>query len=83
MGLRDGELGEEGVLKFGAKVVVFKFIFMFMFSGTGEVWFWAWRWMGSVWMLNWRGEGLVSLCLVGDIVHGGVEMFRGDGRIGV
>lgn len=78
MGLRDGELGEEGVLKVGAKVV-----FMFMFSGTGEVRFWAWRWMGSVWMLNWRGEGLLSLCLVGDIVHGGVEMFKGDGRAGV
>jgi hypothetical protein len=32
--------------------------------------------------LNGVGVGVVWLC-VGDIVHGGVEMFSGEGRCGV
>lgn len=80
MGLRDGEDGDEGLFwgKSGANVEAL----MFNGNGTGEAWAWAWRWIGSVWGLNWNAGGF-SFWRVGDIVHGGVEILRGDGRTGV
>lgn len=74
------DLGRVGEPVFGDWADVLVSMLKFMLRGIGEVWVWLCRFTGSVWK---SANGGLDEFRVGDIVHGGVEMLRGDGFEGV